>query len=192
MYLSIHHSEWLSEDVKFFKGCSILKSCVSLNCYTVFFLSCLSKQLLFYALFLPNSVANKKRTEPGMYTLPKHVSFSLTLVLSDLVRTALEWNEDSSCVGTAGWGLQLDLIILWCIDPLSEVELSATKLAHPSDSYDGGRIWWNESDSVLIIWIRWEGLLGTLQDEKQDLSKGGSPWWDHNHLAWQLYTKKKS
>ena len=69
----------------------------------------MSKQLLFYAFFLPNSVANKKRTEPGMYNLPKHVSFSLTLVLSDFVRTALEQNEDSSCVGTAGWGLQLDL-----------------------------------------------------------------------------------
>ena len=140
--------------------------------------------------FLPNSVASKKRTEPCMYTLPKHVSISLTLVLSDLVQTELEWNEDSSCVGTAGWGLQLDLIILRCIDPLSEVELSATKLAHPSDSYDGHRIWSSESESVLIIWIRWGGLQGTMQNEKQDLSKGGSPWWDHNHLAWPFIQRK--
>ena len=66
-----------------------------------------------------------------------------------------------------------------------------TKLAHSSDSYDGGRIWWDESESV-IIWIRWGGLLGTLQDEKQDLWKGESSWWDHNHLAWPFYPNKKS
>ena len=35
--LSMHHSEWLSEDVKLFKGCSLNNSCVSLDNYILVF-----------------------------------------------------------------------------------------------------------------------------------------------------------
>ena len=123
-----------------------------------------------------------------VHILLQYANFVPTLVLGDLVRTVQEWNEDSSCVGTTGWGLQHQLI---CYDALTmcfrmrvafscfNLQLSCRQLNRHLHQIPMKRC----SVFSPLLWM-WRGrLLGTLQDEKQDLSKVWSHSRNHYHLV---------